>query len=74
MISHGHNAFQCNVMHANQGPVKAFLSKSHVQTAPESHDLDIDFASLNSQVPRRLFEVDAIRPSVQTSPEGPGKC
>ena len=29
-------------MHANQGPVKAFSSKSHVQTARESHDLSMD--------------------------------
>ena len=46
MIIHGRNTFQCYmyVMHANQGPVKAFLSKSHVQTARESHDLNMDFA------------------------------
>ena len=25
-------------------------------------------------VPRKLFEHEAVRPSVQTSPEGPGKC
>ena len=43
MISHRHNAFQCNVMHANQGPVYAFSSKIHVQTARESHDLKMDF-------------------------------
>ena len=28
MISRGRNAFQCNVMHANQGPVKAFQVKT----------------------------------------------
>ena len=44
MISHGRNTFQCKVMHANQGPGKAFSSKSHVQTARESHDLIMDFA------------------------------
>ena len=48
MISHGRNALQCNVMHDNQGPVKAFSSKSHVQTARESHDLNMDLAVSNS--------------------------
>ena len=48
MISHGRNAFQCEVMHANQGPVKAFSSKSHVQTARKSHDLNMGFAASNN--------------------------
>ena len=48
MISHDRNTFQCYVMHANQGPVEAFSSKSHVQTARESHDLNMDFAASNS--------------------------
>ena len=48
MISHGRNAFPCNVMHANQGPVQAFSSKSHVQKARESYDLNMDFAGSNS--------------------------
>ena len=40
-------------MHANQGPVKAFSSKSHVQTARESHDLNMDFPfkQLRVQIP-----------------------
>ena len=48
MISHGRNAFQCYVMLANQGPALAFSSKSHVQTARESHDLNMDFAASNN--------------------------
>ena len=40
MTSHGRNAFPCNAMHTNQGPVYACSSKSHVQTARESHDLN----------------------------------
>ena len=48
MISHGRNTFQCNGMHANQGPILAFSSKSHFQTARESHDLNMDFAASNS--------------------------
>ena len=39
---------QCNVMHANQGPVQAFASKIYVQTTRESHDLNMDFAASNS--------------------------
>ena len=48
MISHGCNAFQCHVMHANQGQDKAFSSKSNVQTARDSHDLNMDVAASNS--------------------------
>ena len=48
MISYGRSAFSCNVMHTNRGQVKAFSSKSHVQTARESHDLNMDFAASNS--------------------------
>ena len=33
------------------------------------------FSCINiCQVPRKLFEHEAFRPSVQTSSEGPGKC
>ena len=52
MISHGLNAFKCYIMHANKGQVKAFSSKSHVQTARESHDLNMDFAASNSSALR----------------------
>ena len=48
MVSHGRNPFQYHVMHADQGAVWAFSSKSHVQTARESHDLNMDFAASNS--------------------------
>ena len=48
MISNGRNAFQRHVMHAYQGQVYAFSSKSHVQTGGESHDLNMDFAASNS--------------------------
>ena len=42
MIRPGRNFFQCNVMHANQGQFRLFSSKSHVHTARESHDLNMD--------------------------------
>ena len=33
------------------------------------------FSCINiCRVPKKLFEHEAIRPSVQTSSEGPGKC
>ena len=48
MISRGRNAFQCNVMHANQGPVKAFQVKAMFITARESHDLNMDFVVSDS--------------------------
>ena len=33
------------------------------------------FSCINiCRVPRKLFEHEAVRPSVQTSSEGPGKC
>ena len=38
MIIHGRNAFPCNVMHTNQGPVEAFSKKSNVQTVREFHE------------------------------------
>ena len=43
MISQGGNTFPCNVMHTNQGLDRLFQAKSHVQTACESHDLNMDF-------------------------------
>ena len=43
MISQGRKAFPRNVMQTNQGPVKALSSKTHVQTARESHDLNMGF-------------------------------
>ena len=43
MIIHGRNTFQCT-----SGPSLVFSSKSHVQTAHESHDLNLDFAASNS--------------------------
>ena len=45
MISQDRNAFPCNVMQTNQGPDKLCQAKSHVQTARESHDLNMDFAA-----------------------------
>ena len=48
MNIHGRNSFECHAMHANQGPIKAFSSKSHIQTARESHDLNMDFGASNS--------------------------
>ena len=44
MISQGHNAFPCNVMQTNQGPDRLCQVKSHVQTARESHDLNMVFS------------------------------
>ena len=33
------------------------------------------FSCINiCRLPRKLFENEAVRPSVQASPEGPGKC
>ena len=49
--------FQCNVMHANQCPVYAFSCKSHVQTAHESHDLNMDFAASNTPMQEYLFNI-----------------
>ena len=43
MISQGRNAFPCNVMQNKLGRRKALSSQSHVQTARESHDLNMDF-------------------------------
>ena len=43
MISQGRNAFLCNVMQTNQGPDRLCQVQSHVQTAHESHDLNMDF-------------------------------
>ena len=43
MISQGCNAFPYNVMQTYQGPDRLLSSKSHVQTACESHDLNMDF-------------------------------
>ena len=58
MFIHCRKALPCNIMHTNQGPVKAFSSKSHVQTARESHDLNMDFAASNScaeRIPMQEF-------------------
>ena len=43
MISQGYNAFACNIMQTNQGPDRLCQVKSHVQTACESYDLNMDF-------------------------------
>ena len=41
MISQGCNAFLYNVIQTNEGPNRLRKVKSHVQTAHESHDLNI---------------------------------
>ena len=43
MISQGCNAFRCNVMPNKPGPAKALTSLSHVRTASESRDLNMDY-------------------------------
>ena len=43
MISHGRKAYPCNIMQTNQSQFRLCQFKSHVQTACESHDLNIDF-------------------------------
>ena len=43
MISQVRNAFPRYVMQTNQGPYRLCQVKSHVQTARESHDLNMDF-------------------------------
>ena len=43
MISQGRNVFPCNVMQTNRVPEKLCQVKSHVQTAREPHDLNMDF-------------------------------
>ena len=49
------------------------------QNRAEAHIINIGithaFSCINiCRVPRKLFEHEADRPSIQTSPEGPGKC
>ena len=43
MISQGRNAFPCIVLQNNQGPDRLCQIKRHVQTARESHDLNVGF-------------------------------
>ena len=48
MISQCRNASPLNVMQTNQGPAQALSRKKHVQSARESHDLNMDFFRLQT--------------------------
>ena len=43
MIRQGHNPFPCNIMQTVRVKFRLCQVKSHVQTATESHDLNMDF-------------------------------
>ena len=44
IICQGRNAFMCNIMQTIQSSVKVSVKgKSHVHTARESHDMNMDF-------------------------------
>ena len=63
-------------LHKKPADLDLHCSKNHKLSA-EWPNIGIThvFSCINiCRVPRKLFEHEAVRPSVQTSPEGPGKC
>ena len=57
MICQGRNAFMCNIMQTIQSSVKVSVKgKSHVHTARESHDMNMDFYGFKHSCPKNSMQ------------------